>query len=316
MQLVIEQRRGGLTEASHPISAVLVADGKVVERVGPPLRTTWRSAAKPFQLEVSLGLLPPPVAQGLAPEQVAIGASSHHGQPIHIETVQALLAQLGHSETDLYCGAHWPIDDNASRALAALAAKPSAVHNNCSGKHSYMAAASRHHGWNPDYRDPKHPLQVKIRRVVDLRTEGGCDGAVVDGCGVPCFRVTLEGMARAYASVASDTGVLARVAEAMRTNWLHASGSTAIDGALMREATEPTVAKVGAEGLLCGVVPGRGYGFAVKALSGHEGARAVALQELLHRWVPDLVPASVFRPWSVLNNCVGVRVGERVAVVS
>ena len=51
--------RGHAIEGVHPVHAILSkADGTVVERVGFDVETTWRSAAKPFQLEATLGLVP------------------------------------------------------------------------------------------------------------------------------------------------------------------------------------------------------------------------------------------------------------------
>ena len=52
MKLTILRTRGAALESEHPISAVLCdPTGQVQQRIGEPMVTTWRSAAKPFQLE-------------------------------------------------------------------------------------------------------------------------------------------------------------------------------------------------------------------------------------------------------------------------
>ena len=59
MDLSIVQKRGEAVESIHPISAILCnPSGEIVKQIGPPVVTTWRSAAKPFQLEATVGLLP------------------------------------------------------------------------------------------------------------------------------------------------------------------------------------------------------------------------------------------------------------------
>ena len=70
----VEQWRGSQLEAVHAFSAVAVQGNSVVLGWGSPVSTTWRSAAKPFQLAVSLELLGDP---DVTSEELAIGAASH-----------------------------------------------------------------------------------------------------------------------------------------------------------------------------------------------------------------------------------------------
>ena len=57
--LSIEVMRGDFVEESHEVAACLCdASGYVRARIGSPHVTTWRSAAKPFQLEACLTMLP------------------------------------------------------------------------------------------------------------------------------------------------------------------------------------------------------------------------------------------------------------------
>ncbi len=318
LALSVAQLRGGRFEAEHPISAVLTdASGRVLEAVGPELTTTWRSAAKPFQLEVSLGLLPPATRDALGERELALGAASHSAEPAHLERVAAILRQVGCDEGGLYCGAHLPLHAPAAHALLRAGEAASPRHNNCSGKHAFMAGASRAQGWSEDYRGLFHPLQQRIRaRVAELA--GAVPEAVVDGCGVPCWVLPLSGMARAWAGLASamaageSTG-LGRIGWAMQRNPWFVSGTDRADGALMAAAKAPLLCKVGAEGLMCGALPGDGVGFAVKVHSGHGEVRDLAAAAVLDRWFPGLVPFACAAPWGVVRNVVGDPVGTRVS---
>jgi L-asparaginase II len=307
-------RRGDVVEAEHPVAAVLVADGVIREAVGPVDRpVTWRSAAKPFQLEVALPL------SGLEASDrwLAVGASSHWGQPVHVGLVEEILRAGGIDERALRCGADWPSHPAAKVAALRSGDSPRAVWNNCSGKHAFMACACHAQGWDPDYRPPDHPLQGAIARRVAERT-GHPVHAVVDGCGIPCFVLPIGAMARAWAGLATEArdGAtrLGRIARAMAAHPVEAGGEGAVDSAIMAGATAPVVAKVGAEGLINVAVPQAGAAVVVKVWSGNDAARAVALGALLDRWFPGLVPPEVLARYGEVRNVVGQVVGGRALV--
>lgn len=313
-RLSVEQWRGDALETTHGVSAVLADGDGVVEQIGEDLCTTWRSAAKPFQLEVSAGLLDPAVVACLDDGDLAVGAASHSGQPEHVRRVAALMERFGVPPDGLFCGAHAPIHDPSYRKLMRGGGEITALHNNCSGKHTFMAAACVAHGWEPDYRDPRHPLQQRIRASLEAHA-GTSLGAVVDGCGVPCWVLPLSAMARAWSGLAravrDGDGLLGRIGSAMHAQPWFVSGTGREDGALMRDAAVRVVAKVGAEGLLCGALPDRGLGFAIKVHSGHKDVRAFAAFALVERWAPGSVPLGSADPWRVVRNVVGRPVGER-----
>ncbi len=81
----------------------------------------------------------------------------------------------------------------------------------------------------------------------------------------------------------------------------------------MQHATEPITTKVGAMGLSCIALPHLQEGVAVKVLSGNGEARAIAVQAVLERWYPGLLPLEAADPWRVVTNCVGDIVGSRRA---
>lgn len=316
---MVEQRRGSAVEARHPVHACASGpDGALLWQVGDDLLSTLRSAAKPFQLETALGLLPEALRVNSGGQDLALGSASHHGEAEHIIQLTRLMSELGCHRNQLFCGAHEPSSLESARALWASGQRPDVLHNNCAGKHMFMAAACAAQGYTPDYRPRDHPLQRAIASLLEQHTGCAPIDSVVDGCGVPCFVLPLSAMARAYSRLASavasaDGSPLSRIGQALQRHPFLMSGSNAFDGWLIEQA--PLVAKVGALGLLCIAIPAQGIGIAIKLESGAEQARPVAAHALLTHHHPGLLPALPERFYAV-ENVVGARVGELVCVRS
>lgn len=325
MHLTIEHRRGAYVETFHPVSVrVLGPAGDEVFAAGPDLASFWRSSSKPFQLVTSLAHLPPDVVAALDEADLAVGAASHSGQPEHVARVRALLARFGLDESGLRCGAHPPMHEASARAGWRAGVEPTAIHNNCSGKHTFMLAAATARGWSADYLPLAHPLQAanhdRLTALMGLRPP-----AAVDGCGVPTFHAPLSAMARAWAALAgamgspaapalsagTDAALLARVGWAMARHPELVSGDGRLDLAVVRGASAPLAVKVGAEGLFCIALPGEA-GLAVKVHTGNQDALAVAVRAVLDRLRPGLLTGAW--PWATVTNVVGREVGDRVAV--
>ncbi len=332
--LIVEQRRGFAVEGRHEIDAVACdASGRVTAALGEDALTTFRSAAKPFQLEECLAALDPAQRARLSSEDLAIGAASHHGESMHVQQVGALLAKLERTPSHLYCGAHAPAHAPSAQELYAAGHEPSVLHNNCSGKHSFMAAACAAQGWDANYLTPSHPLQERILARMNARAGGTVQGVVIDGCGLPCFVLPLSGMARAWAQLAvamngsfgGNSGGTSRedslkgtekgedenlgaVGRAMRQHPALMSGSDAFDGWLVQSTS--VLAKVGAQGLLCVALPEQGLGLAIKIRSGADVARPVAAWALLREWFASSLGAELPERFSSVKNVVGKSVGE------
>jgi L-asparaginase II len=316
--LHIEQTRGGLVETVHPVSAIVHDGTRALWSAGPSISTFWRSSCKPFQLLTSLEQLGADVVDALAPEDLAVGAASHSGQAHHVSRVTALLARFELGADGLRCGAHAPTHDGSRTALLVAGQTPSTLHNNCSGKHTFMLAAARARGWDADYLPAEHPLQQA--NAAALRVWGGADLThAVDGCGVPTFHAPLESMARAFAGLArameEPGALLGRIGRAMADHPEYVSGDNRLDLAVTRGATEPLACKIGAEGLFCIALPRRGIGVAVKCHTGQDAPLAVAVRAVLEMVAPGVLPAPTWH-WSVVKNVAGRVVGERRAVWS
>ena len=306
---VIEQVRGSCVESVHPWSAVAIAHGRTVQSWGEPIATTWRSAAKPVQLDVSLEVLGDPAV----PEPwLALGAASHSGQPVHTEMAAAILEYFHLQPDALRCGTHPPAHTPSAEAILRAGGHFTDLHNNCSGKHSFMVAAAQHAGWPLDYRPETHPLQLQIRqRVVEL-----CQAEpvlAIDGCGVPTFSLPLAGIARAWSEIATamyagDTR-LGRIGRAMAAHPELTSGTDRLDLAVTQRARLPLAVKVGAGGVFCIALPDAQTGVAIKVHSGVAEALPVAIDAVLSELWPAGWPQKA--QWAPLEvkNVVGRLVG-------
>lgn len=317
--LRVEQRRGFAVEAVHTVSAVLCdRDGKVVASIGEDPFSTFRSAAKPFQLEVSLGVLGRELEAQLGPRDLALGAASHHGEPMHLEQVQSLLARLDRSVQHLYCGAHAPTHGPSAEALWARGERPSALHNNCSGKHSAMLARAHVAGWKTaGYEKPEHPVQQGCLESV-ARWAGLAPaelGRAVDGCGVVEFSSPLESMALAWSRLAvsmEDDDHARRIHTALRARPMLFGGSDRFDSIMIEETDGKVIAKVGAEGVHAAAIPEQGIGVVIKVEDGAQRAQFPAILRALQYL--DALPATLpqrledFRRKAIRNTrgeCVG-----------
>jgi len=308
------QRRGGHAEGVHPFSAVSVREGRVVGRLGPPVRTTWRSAAKPFQLRTSLGVIGDP---SLPPEELAVGAASHTAEPRHLAVVRAVLGRFGVAEEQLRCAAHAPLYRPAADAVVRAGGAFSDIHNNCSGKHAFMLAATRAGGWGSDYRARTHPLQARIRAGLVTLCGAEPDHGI-DGCGVPTFVLPLAAFGRAWETLSvawSGDGdpVLGDIARAMQTHPELVSGAGRLDLDIARGAQEPLIVKIGAQALHCLALPERRLAVIVKVHSGDESALATATRTALDTLAPGAFQPQPDWDWETVRNVAGVPVGDRIA---
>jgi L-asparaginase II len=301
--------------------AAVDAGGTVVAYQGDHSRLTYfRSCAKPFQAIAALrtGI----VEQfGLTDEHVAIMCASHSGEPRHVAVVRDLLAHAGIDESALQCGAHWPYDEAAASVVRREMVEPLAVFNNCSGKHSGMLAAARAlHAPLATYLDPSHPVQQRIRGVVEEFT--GCATAEVlygiDGCSAPNAAVPLSAMARSFAQlVTSDDDAARRAVAAMTTHPFLIGGTKRFDTALMEVTDGRLLAKGGAAGAHCTADRRSGVGLALKLedVDGTWIAAAVIAALTGLGWLTPVEQRALDRyAHPMLRNHKGLEVGRVTAV--
>lgn len=228
-----------------------------------------RSSNKPMQ---AVGMLE--AGLDLDGELLALACASHSGEPFHLDGVRRILASAGLDESALQTPPEYPVDEVEKLAYVAAGGAPVPLAMNCSGKHAAMLATCVRAGWpTATYRDPDHPLQVSIRATVE-RVAGEAVAAVgVDGCGAPLFALTLTGLARSFAVLATAPEVSpeGRVAAAIRAHpeWL---GGTRRDVTRLVAGVEGLIAKDGAEGVYAAALPD-GRAAALKIEDGAQRAR-------------------------------------------
>jgi len=297
---LVEVTRGGITESRHRGHIVAVEpDGTLVAHLGAPETVTYlRSSAKPHQ---AIPLLASGAADhfGFTEKEIALACASHSGEPIHTEVAASMLRKIGLGPEALKCGIHEPFSPEESRRLRETGAAPNVLQNNCSGKHAGMLALALHLGAPTEtYDEPSNPVQLAIGETVSRFSGVPIEDIAVgvDGCGVPCFGVTVNAMARMYARLVSPLAefdertrrACARIVAAMTTHpELIGGTSERLDTELMKAGKGRLISKVGAEGVYTsGVLPcenwPRGLGLAIKIEDGddHRARPTVVIESL------------------------------------
>jgi L-asparaginase II len=330
--VLVEALRGSAVESAHRGALAIVdADGALLTALGDIDRPVFpRSAVKVLQ---ALPLVASGAADalGLTDAELALACASHGGEALHAQTAAAMLMKAGLDVGALECGAHWPYNETAARALAAHHEAPSALHNNCSGKHGgFLCLACALHGGKADlqrfargYVGPEHPVMREVTAALQAAT--GHDLAAAprgtDGCSIPTFAIPLRALALAFARVGTGAGLSAehaRAAKRLRGAVAKApfmvAGSGRFDSRVMERLGERVFCKVGAEGVYCAALPERGLGVAIKCDDGNTARAAeVVMAALIEALVAlDDADAAFMRALSdaPIVNWNGIEVGR------
>src|SRR5207248_9256948 len=245
-----------------------------------------------------------------------------------LAAVRSILAQIGAAESDLHCGPHAPGDPTAAVELVRRGELPTAIHNNCSGKHAGMLTLARLLGAPlAGYWEPDHPVQRAIQDALALT--GGVDRRALtwgtDGCGVPTYEMTLRQLATAFARLANPESLPERerrgaetIATAVNARPEMVSGTLGFCTALMRAAPGAFVAKGGAEGCYAVGLRGRRLGLAMKIEDSSTRAVSAVVVTLLRQLdaLEDEAAATLERfHHPVLRNTRSDAIGDIRAVV-
>ncbi len=296
--ILVRHVRGDVAESVHRGHVVEVdASGTVVRSIGDPEHVVaLRSTVKPLGL-VALIEAGGVEAFDLTDPEIAVLASSHSGEDLHVRTLQGILRRARIPQSALACGvANAPLDALTAARLARDGERPSEIRHNCSGNHVAILLISRLGDWPLEgYWEPGHPAMrafaSALARVLDARPERL--PSAIDNCGIPTWFVALREVAAAYARLAGATtgdsaldAALRRIRDAMmRAPELVGGTRDRLDTVLMKAVPERLVSKSGAEALRAlGRVGGSaGAGIAIKIEDG-DGAdragRAVAVETL------------------------------------
>ncbi|MFN3628681.1 MAG: asparaginase [Casimicrobiaceae bacterium] len=326
---LVVSTRGGAVENVHYGSYVVVdGQGRRLAAAGDadfPVFT--RSALKPFQ---ALPLVAHPrfAELGLTRTEIALLCASHNGEPRHAEAARALLARAGLTEAALQCGVHTPYWYAHNDTRPPEGARWSALHHNCSGKHSGMLLLAWLEGADPArYLERDHPVQRRIAEAVayaagELDAEAMTWGT--DGCSAPNYALPLAGLARAAAWLTRPNpdpryGEAPRIIfDAMVTHPEMVSGEGRHDLDYALAGGGDWISKVGAEGVQILASRRHGAALAVKIADGSPKALTVATCAVLCRlgWV-DPAQAEHLARWASfpIRSIRGVEVGRLSALL-
>lgn len=322
--VLAEAVRGNWVENRHRGAFVIVdANGAVIASGGDVDRPVFpRSAIKSMQ---ALAIFDRHASERFhhTSEELALACASHHGEREHVEGVSHFLDRIGLSVADLECGAHMPTNGAARDALREAGAAPSALHNNCSGKHSGMLSVALAMGVpTAGYVDREHDVQKAVRAAVELvidepLSEGRCG---TDGCSIPTWAAPLRAFARGFARMATGKGLDAGHAAGARALFDAATahphlvaGSGHFDTLVMEAFGGRLMQKGGAEGVQCGAIRDKGWGYALKCDDGNMTASVAMVAALLLKYAgPDAAQKTVLEQFvrQQTRNVRGTVVGE------
>jgi L-asparaginase II len=285
--VLVRQLRNGMEESVHRGDIVEAdVDGRLIRQLGDPDRlVTLRSTVKPFGV-VALIEAGGIAAFDLEPQEIAIMASSHSGEDIHVRTLQAIFRRAGVSQAFLACGNEgMPLDPLTAARLARDGEKPGPIRHMCSGQHAVSLLLARLHDWDLEtYWRPEHPAQAAYRAAVAQAYGTTPDRlrTAIDGCGVETYGFRLREVAQAYAMLADPSAVsagdrrselakpLTLVRDAMLANPEMIGGRhDRLDTSLMKAAEGRLISKAGMEALRgIAILPGGRTGSSNTAASG------------------------------------------------
>ena len=322
--VLVEVMRGQVVESRHRGSVLVVdGDGKEVFSRGDADAAIFpRSAVKAIQ---ALPLFETGAVDrfGLSEAEIALTVASHSGEMLHAQTAASILQKAGQTSACLECGAHWPMGEAATRDLAATGGKPSALHNNCSGKHAGFVCVACHLDADPaGYVKADHEVQKRIKTALTEMTGAalGDDVCGTDGCSIPTYAVPLRGLATAFARIGTGHGLdsgraeaFARMRKAVAAHPFMVAGTGRFDTEAMTLLGEKLFCKTGAEGVYCASLPEQGLGIALKCDDGNGRGAQVMMAALIQKFLPmSDNQKQAFSPLltPVLKNWNGITVGS------
>jgi len=298
---LIEIKRGIFTERIHNgYICVVDSGGNILFKQGDFNNRLFllRSAQKPFQAfsVISSGAF---LKFKLTKKHLAVCCGSHSGSGEHTAVVSEILKQAEIGENMLKCGIHQPLDKETEYNLIRNDLLPSALHNNCSGKHAGMLAVCKTKDWDLEtYLEPEHPLQ---RQIFDL-TKDFCQQQqkdvlpfAFDGCGAPVVGMPLPSIGVGFLNLfSSNEGKL--LLQACLEHPFLFGGKNRLDTNIIEITKGSLFAKVGAEGLCVIVNPSKKQSLIVKIEDGNDFARAIVCIEIFKKieWIN-------FEEYNILN---------------
>jgi len=291
--ILVHIKRGEVLESFHRgVICVVDEKGDVIYSAGDIEQLCYpRSAMKYFQhlpllLSSNFGSL------NLSEADIALMCASHNGEPTHTKGSEAILAKIGLDPSYLQCGIQDPNLRRDRIALFEKQEKPTALHNNCSGKHAGFLSYCKAEGLpTENYLDPNHQLHKEIKKWVATFYECNEKDMLVgkDGCSAPIFSATVKQQAIGFKNLSTPERIgednLVKACKLMLKsigeNPYLIAGDKRYCTELMQTTKGRIIGKTGADGVYSAVIPSLKIGISVKIDDGTMGPQYTVMQELL-----------------------------------
>jgi len=241
-KLLLQTIRNGYCENCFYGSLFLASKSEIIESIGesPENICFMRSLFKPIQSSI---LYDCNIIHDykLTNRQIAIFSGSHAGSEVHILLLEKLMKKHKIMLKDLLLEPLAPLDTRKA------VVRPSKLHNNCSGKHLMMLLMCKYMGFDYDYTNPNHPLQIIIK--MQLEKLSGCKSDILsfDGCSTPLWGISYKNVIRAYFNLIEKYPELISV---ILNNPYTYGGYGRFDTEIIKRSKKNLFAKVGAGGLV------------------------------------------------------------------
>lgn len=290
--VLVEVTRGGRVESRHRGAiAIFDADGAAHTVIGDIEQPVFpRSAVKSIQ---ALPLVESGAADhyGFGDEELALACASHNAEKPHTDLAASMLRRAGLEPSALECGAHWPSRQDILIGFARSGATPTALHNNCSGKHSGFLCTCQHLGIDHHgYVALGHRAQDMVRDALESVTGAphSIDNCGTDGCSIPTYAVPLKNLAIGFARMATGVrfapkraAAARRLVEACMAEPFYVAGTGRACTEIMQAGAGRIFVKTGAEGVFCAAIPEMGLGIALKCDDGASRASEASVAHIL-----------------------------------
>jgi len=327
--ILVEVRRGGVLESFHRgVICVVNSEGKVIYSRGDIEQISFpRSAMKLFQ-HIPLVQSGIHTELQLSKEEIAIMCGSHNGEDQHKKVVYSILNKIGLDEDYLKCGEQKPTLKYDYEELIKSGKTPSAVHNNCSGKHAGFLALCKKKGYKLDtYLNLNHQLQKEIKSTVSAYYEVAENKLIpgIDGCSAPTFAMPVKNMAIAFKNLTHPNHRISEsqfnasqiILDAIKLHPEMIAGTNRYCTDLIKVTKGRVLGKTGADGIYSLVIPSEGIGIAVKIDDGKMGPQYQVVQEVLLKngWISisEYKKLEIYRKFE-LKNFSDLTVGESLPV--
>ena len=292
--LKVEVFRGQNVESSHYVKAIVInSKDKVIYSTNNGKDFIYpRSSIKIFQ-SIPLILSGAAGHYNLNDKQIALSASSHFGEKMHIKYLSKWLKKIKIKENLLRCGVHNPLNIESSNKLLMSGKKSSELYNNCSGKHLGMITTCMYKNYSiNNYVNLNHPIQKEILSILESFTETKVKNKFksIDGCTLPQYAFSIESLTLAMLKVScfnklqSDISLcLNKLLYCITNNPFFIGGSNRFDSELIKITKGRIFCKQGAEGVLLFSDMKNKYGGVLKVKDGNNRAIPAATLSLLKK---------------------------------